>query len=473
MIIKVGFIIQDIISYNLFKDLILQLARNEKFISEILIAGVELNNLASEWEAAKIKFIDPFRLGVNINSSGYKTGFKTQKVRNSAKPFLPTNIRSIFSYIFLILKIIPDAINLKIKAIELRKELNSYHYIVTSQDRPFNTALLLLDAAYSQGIKIIQIPIAMLLEAEQAAWSRKTHSTYLKFHPCKESNAQNIIDTILNNIAGLIAPKHVLNSRYGKMLPYGGIEILKLKLAGLLTDNLWFHGTKYASFILMADSIDKSIFEHACGKNNNILVFGSPMFDKLNQSVQKKKEIRQKLYTKHKFDKTKELIIFNIQNFFEHKLLSEKESREFYCQVLDILKNTGKNIILTLHPSMNIERYSWLAKEYQIPILQVPLIEFLPAGDIYLTGPNSSTLRFANYINIKFTQLDFFSSQGNLSNFTRGYRTCNSTDELEIFLNEADSMRSFKEAHLVFDKSFCERFIELLKKDIAETKIKK
>ena len=58
MSIKVGFVVQDIISFNLFKDLILQLKENEKFTGEIVIAGVGLNNLASEWEAAQKRYAD-------------------------------------------------------------------------------------------------------------------------------------------------------------------------------------------------------------------------------------------------------------------------------------------------------------------------------------------------------------------------------------------------------------------------------
>jgi hypothetical protein len=463
--IKIGFVVQDIISFNLFKDLIIRLQGNEEFKPIVIFAGLAAKGLVKEVKMSNIEFINPFNIQLDELIVESKSVISADSGNCLIRRFIPKSIKLFLSQLKLVINIIPEVMKLRRKKLDAEKIVRRFNYIISSQDRPFNTALVLLSAAHNLGIKVIQVPVAMLLEEEQAAWSRKTHDTFLTSRRYNRSHTQNFFVTFINKIAAKVAPRHVINSRYGKLLPYEGFEILKLKLSGLLTDNLWFHGTKYSSYFLMADSIDASILVRGGVDKNKVLVFGSPLFDKLKISLSKKSDIKNKLYKDYKFLEDKDLVIFNIQNLSEHKLVPEKESKYFYKLILETLRDIGNNVLLTLHPSMKLESYLYLKDIYGFPIIQVPIVELLPAADIFLTGPNSSTLRFANFINIKFAQLDFFDSQNKLIKNDRNFRTCQSIADLENFMREAKPVNAKVIENKEVDLSFENRFMNLIKED--------
>jgi hypothetical protein len=453
--IKIGFVVQDKISFELFRDLIVDSHEDKKISPTIIIAGQGLSHVISQEIISDIDIIDPFEFRLsNINAINNN---------RNLKDLIPQFIKLVFVRCYVLYRMVVESRELRNHKKRLENILQEYEYIVTSQDKPFNTSLLIVAAAKSVGARVIQIPCAMIIDIDQGAWSRKKQNVFLKSRPYIGSHTQSYWDTCLNNIIAYLAPGQVINSKYGKMLPYEALVILKLKLAGLLVDNLWFHGTKYADYILVADSVDYSILSKNYGFRGEIFVFGSPFFDKLEKIILNKEGVRSKIYAEYGLDKTKKLIIFNVQNLAEHKLVSESESDVFYDQVLALIKNTGQNLLLTMHPSMNIESYRYLEEKFKCRICLTPLIEYMPAADIFLTGPNSSTLRFAEYSGVQFCQLDFFESENESLRLDRGYRTSKSISDLTTFLVNAICHKNLNPKRLQSTDSFNDKFINFIR----------
>jgi len=461
--IKIGFVIQDTISFNLFRDLIVDLHKDKKIRPTIIIAGHGLSRVINQETMGDIDIIDPFNFCLNTINDYDNSRVAINKNYRIIKGLIPQSIKIVVVRCYLLYRVVVESRELRKQKKNLKNILHKYKYIVSSQDRPFNTSLLLLAAAKSVGARVIQIPCAMIIGTDQGAWSRKKQNVFLKSRPYIGSHTQSYWDTCLNNLVAYLAPGQVIDSKYGKMLPYEALVILKLKLAGLLVDNLWFHGTRYADHILVADNVDYSILSKSYGFHSEILVFGSPFFDKLEQIILNKESVRRKIYAEYGLDKTKKLIIFNVQNLAEHKLVSEGESRVFYDQVLALIKNTGQNLLLTMHPSMNIESYRYLEEKFKCKICLTPLIEYMPAADIFLTGPNSSTLRFAEYSGVQFCQLDFFESENESLRLDRGYKTSKSISDLTAFLVQAISHKNLNPKRLKPTDSFNDKFINFIR----------
>lgn len=164
----------------------------------------------------------------------------------------------------------------------------------------------------------------------------------------------------------------------------------------MLPCNPWVLGGGLSDWV-MAESEDvKRRYVDLGVASDKILVTGHPDHDGLAASLRDKEATRLQLITKYGLDPAQKILVLCLPNWAEVGFRSWEWHwgvNEFLCRCATRL---NCNILLSLHPSQNRERYSFLEERYPpLRILDERLATMLPAADIYFTGLSSSTVPWA------------------------------------------------------------------------------
>jgi hypothetical protein len=138
-----------------------------------------------------------------------------------------------------------------------------------------------------------------------------------------------------------------------------------------------------------------------------------PLYDSFINKENNKKEIIKKYKLKH--DK---IIIVGLANWWEHNLSDEETHWNIVFNTIEatIQHQNNYSIILTLHPSMDINNYIFLEKKYNINILQERLMKVLPIADIYVSD-QSSTVPWALICGIKTLVICYYKNLNLFNHF--------------------------------------------------------
>lgn len=162
---------------------------------------------------------------------------------------------------------------------------------------------------------------------------------------------------------------------------------------GMLPVNPWVLGGGFSDSILV-DSVDTKAQYEALGvESRKIVITGHPDHDDLYRSKVESETTRKRLIEKYGLDANKKIIIVCLPNWGEMKMKSWEwhwRENEFLCQTAIAHQC---NVLLSLHPSQDRERYQHLEQQYApLKILEERLSVALSAADVYLTGFASSTV---------------------------------------------------------------------------------
>lgn len=162
-----------------------------------------------------------------------------------------------------------------------------------------------------------------------------------------------------------------------------------------------------ASDIVCADSKHTAdIFRSYGIADEKIRIVGGFSHDTLFKSYRDRSEIRNRLYRDLEFDSTKKLIAVAVPQYGEQGFLSSDRHWVETIRLVDLVSQSGQNVILALHPRHDRREYAFLAEKFDVRIAAEPLEKYLPACDLFLAS-YSSTLVWAVLCEVPSINFDF------------------------------------------------------------------
>ncbi len=140
---------------------------------------------------------------------------------------------------------------------------------------------------------------------------------------------------------------------------------------------------------------------------SKLVITGQCSMDHLFASRGQSSDIRIKLLAEHELPCDRRVIICAVPQYLEHAMLDAPEHWALTEQMLRSMAETGANVLLSLHPRSRREDYSNLAERFGAVIVSSPLIDILPAADLFV-ATHSSTVRWAVLLRIPVIVLDDF-----------------------------------------------------------------
>lgn len=174
----------------------------------------------------------------------------------------------------------------------------------------------------------------------------------------------------------------------------------------VLPENPWVMGGGHSDLVLVDGKETKSRYiKYGCDPRK-IIVTGHPAHDDLYNVFKNKIKVRARLNKKYDLD-SQHLTILALPQLGEHKILSWGEHwREirFLCESFS--KGQGDTLV-SLHPKMDRKQYLFIESEYDIPIVDEPLREILPAADSF-AATFSSTVEWAVLCKVPTIVFDYY-----------------------------------------------------------------
>lgn len=165
---------------------------------------------------------------------------------------------------------------------------------------------------------------------------------------------------------------------------------------GMLSSNPWVLGGGLSDWILVESEYVKRRYIALDVVPEKIVVTGHSDYDELAASLRERNAIRAQLVDKYQLDPAKKILVLCLVNWAEVGMKSWEwhwQENEFLCGCATQL---DCNVLLSLHPSQQRDRYAFLEARYRpLRLLDERLATALPAADIYVTGLSSSTVPWA------------------------------------------------------------------------------
>ena len=156
---------------------------------------------------------------------------------------------------------------------------------------------------------------------------------------------------------------------------------------------------------------------------------------------------------------------------FEHKILSWEEHWETVNIICQGLSEQDANVLVSLHPKMDMQNYQHLEQDYSLKIATQPLREVLAIADVFVASQGSSTLLWAILCNIPTIVCDWYGLNYKQDYWMGMMDVVRNVENFETTLstNLSKSNHQFKVAELesydkkvVFDGKAMDRIIEAI-----------
>lgn len=270
---------------------------------------------------------------------------------------------------------------------------------------------------------------------------------------CRRKKKQLVVNgssKLMNEFQKQIA----LDPKTGDYLLYKEAYVLRaLRKNGILFDNPWVIGGGYSDLVFVPG---KSAFDRyvKIGCNpQKMVITGHGSNDQLYEIYKRRKILEKNCQKKYSLSPNKKNIIVALPQLAEHKFMSWEEHWEEIRFICTTMQELNANVLFSLHPRMDPQKYQFLVEEYGIPILKERLIEVLPIADIYVCT-FSSTLEWALLCGIPTVIIDFYSF---------GYTSYDDVESLKIINNKSDFLTEIN--LLLSDSLTYKKIQEMAKRD--------
>ena len=237
---------------------------------------------------------------------------------------------------------------------------------------------------------------------------------------------------------------------------------------GVLTSNPFVMGCGHSDIICLNNDYNKDLYVSRGVAEKKIKVLGDGNYDLLFKQKFKKKEIQQNLRRKYKLDE-KKIIILALPQLGEHNLLSWKDH---WNEINFLLKNTchlDVNVLVSLHPKMEIRNYRFLEQKFKCNIIDEKLVDVLSAAEMFVAG-YSSTIIWSILCGINTVILDFYGLNYKMFDYIKSVLKVKKKSDLQnILLKTLNSKINFNEdwkklsKEKIFDGNTIDRYITLFK----------
>ncbi len=240
-----------------------------------------------------------------------------------------------------------------------------------------------------------------------------------------------------------------------------------LNRLGVLSQNPWFMGGGDSGILCLANEQLKNHYIKNGIDKKKIKIIGDISYDKLYKIFKNRDYIKNELEKKYYLDKDKNVIIA-LPQLGEHNILSWDRHWKEINFLMEKLDNLNQNILVSLHPKMDREKYQFLENKYNCRILDEKLMDVLPISDVFV-ATFSSTVIWSILCGIKTVVVDFYNLNYQMYDFLESIKKVDKKDNLKdvlktIFNENIDFTKDWKSLSRdeVFDGKTIQRYINLI-----------
>jgi hypothetical protein len=297
---------------------------------------------------------------------------------------------------------------------------NKIDIVFVTGDRHVHEEPAILKAARDSNIKILLPYLVNYAEYERVLLARSGSSF---------------------NIGSTSIYSYFMKNKFAKYL-YKGVSyypfftmnsIYRFKV---LSDNPWIMGCGISDVIFL-DS--KDTYDRYIGygvERSKLKIVGDISYDTLYAQYISKDKLSNKILNKYKLNKKYKNIVIALPQLAEHDILSWKDHWVEIDFLVSVACEKGQNVLLSLHPKMDLDKYIFLEEKYNCRILSERLIQVLPVSDMFI-ATYSSTVIWSTLCGIKTIVVDFYNL--NFSIFTH-LESITLVKEKEFFSESIDRL---------------------------------
>lgn len=271
--------------------------------------------------------------------------------------------------------------------------------VVTADDRSLGFEFGIVHAARRRGIASVTVPFALSdpggdwlrrqgrLEFSVdsgSAWMRKLKQKLAKSYPANIRTQGGVRLMFLT--AGQVLGLQVQNALFPAPWAYGG------------------GATDYVT--LYSESIKTRQLELGVPANK-LVVTGQCAMDELHGLASRRGQLKRDMAARYGLAPDQPTIVLAVPQHAEHGLMGASDHNVMTAALLQDLRAVGANLVLSLHPRSHPEDYRHEAQLNDAVIATQPLLEILPAADLFV-ATHSSTVRWAILLGIPTIVLDDF-----------------------------------------------------------------
>lgn len=271
--------------------------------------------------------------------------------------------------------------------------------VVTADDRSLGFEFGIVHAARKRGIASITVPFA--LSDPGGDWLRR------------HNRSEFSVDTGWSGVRWL--KKKLAHSYPSNVREHDGVRLMFLTAGQVLALTFlralfpvpWAYGGGATDIVtLYSESIRVKQLQLGVPAEK-MVVTGQCAMDELYTLAKKKSELKRELTVRYGLQSDRPLIVLAVPQHAEHGLMGLADHEDMTDSLFSDLRGIGAEVLLSLHPRSRSEDYQLMADRAGAAIAIQPLLEILPAADLFV-ATHSSTVRWAILLKTPTIVLDDF-----------------------------------------------------------------
>lgn len=212
-------------------------------------------------------------------------------------------------------------------------------------------------------------------------------------------------------------------------------KIKPLSDLGVLPEMPWLMGAGLSKKYMVSGLLDAQRHIKNGLNKEKIAITGDSDYDELFSEFQHKKENRNIISSKYSLNKNRKIAIVSLPPLYEHNLLPLDEHMDVIHQICSSLKKSETNVLISMHPKMNIQDYQFLEKQYSLSIIDEPLATVLHIADVFIASQGSSTWIWSVLCEIPAIICDWYGLNTNINDEKYGLKIVKKSTDMDHITN--------------------------------------
>jgi len=329
--------------------------------------------------------------------------------------------------------------------------------IIANGDRHFGMEQAVLKIAKAKSIKVI-VPY-MIFSCEAGPLKTREDNPLYKYSPASPFITKKVVKRY---------PDQVISSNGSNYLFYPPSKTIALNKFGTLSSYPWYVGNGLSDVVCVDSEHSLSRYLDNKVPKEKLRLVGDMSYDTLHDAYSHKEEIKKRLIEQYGLASDKKIAMLSLPQLGEGNVVSWDRHWQEVFFLIETLRAFDVTILISLHPKMHYENYTFLEKKYNCRILKERLYEVLPIADLFV-ATFSSTVIWAILCGINSIVVDFYGYNYTVFNFLETVPIVSEKETLHKHISEfLDSKPDYSNdwkrlsRDKVFDGKTIERYKDLL-----------
>ena len=316
-------------------------------------------------------------VGINSDEYGYIKKIITKFVRLLFWMNITTNFKEVLFEWRFKRKLLKEYKHKQKQVLEMLNNIKP-DLLIVADDRCLGYQCILQYEVKKNGCKIIIPPISTFSDPVKIAENRKKNNPF-----CILMKPRKIKKNLLQQYITL---------ETGEIITFYDTRIISvLSKLSYLPCNPWVLGASLCDVVMVNGQYERKRLINYGMDERKVIVTGDPELDLLFEMNKEKTSIRECLYKEHSFDSDQKLMVLALPQLYEHKIVDFQTHWTIIYFILNEIEKHKVNLLISLHPKMKLEDYSFLEEKYNLSISKKPLRDIISTADIYIASQSSST----------------------------------------------------------------------------------